>query len=150
MCIRDRFFPSYSALSRRRWGGRPPLPPHFALGCKRWCGRPTLPPYASAGAGFTLPPPVRSGAGVVGRCFADVVAGGVLAKRAPREEETFPRVLFSPRGNALPPEMQFPRIAKILNFKIMVCRKSYVSPSEAGGLKSSPPVRPHVMTHNFA
>jgi len=69
---------------------------------------------------------------------------------ASREEEQLPRVLFSPGGNALPPEMQIPRIAKFPNFKIVVCLESHVSPSEATDFKGTPPECPHVMTHNFA
>ena len=77
------------ALNCRRWGGRPTLPPNFALSCRRSDGRPRLPPYASAGAGFTRPPPVRSGSVVVGRCFADVIAHGMLANVPSRRKRRF-------------------------------------------------------------
>ena len=79
-----------------------------------------------------------------------VMSNRALAKRASKEEETFPRVLFNPGGNALPPEMQVPRIANISNFKIVVRWKSHVSPSGEGGLKRTPPECPHVMDHIFA
>ena len=117
---------------------------------------PTLYSAASAGAAARPSSPLCAQLQALGCggwlriAWQVVVSNRALAKRASKEEKTFPRVLFNPEGNVLPPEMQVPRIANISNFKIVVCWKSHVSPSGEGGLKRTPPECPHVMEHIFA